>query len=101
MSDLFTPPRYFQDVTFHKHTDRTIGWLELFYDLVYVATLIQIGNFLSDNLTLDRFFGQFLVLMFVLWWSWSGEPTARGSESPPRCCSSPESGWLGSAGRPG
>ncbi|NDJ53164.1 MAG: low temperature requirement protein A [Chloroflexi bacterium] len=72
MSKLFTPPRYFKDVKFHKHTDRTIGWLELFYDLVYVATLIQIGNFLSDNLTLVGF-GQFLVMMFVVWWSWGGE----------------------------
>ena len=72
MSDLFTRPQYFQNVIFHRHTDRTIGWLELFYDLVYVATLIQIGNFLSDNLTLLGF-GQFLVMMFVLWWAWTGE----------------------------
>jgi low temperature requirement protein LtrA len=72
MSDLFTRPRYFKDVTFHKHTDRAIGWLELFYDLVYVATLIQIGNFLSDNLTLVGF-GQFLVLMFLICWAWIGE----------------------------
>lgn len=70
MSDLFTRPRYFRDVMFHRHTDRTIGWLELFYDLVYVATLIQIGNFLSDDLTLLGF-GQFLVLMFVVWWAWA------------------------------
>lgn len=72
MSDLFTRPRYFKDVTFHKETDRAVGWLELFYDLVYVATLIQIGNFLSDNLTLAGF-GQFLVLMFLIWWAWIGE----------------------------
>lgn len=72
MSDLFTRPRYYQDVKFHRHTDRTIGWLELFYDLVYVATLIQIGNFLSDNLT-PLGFGQFMVLMFVVWWAWTGE----------------------------
>ncbi|MBV7337882.1 low temperature requirement protein A [Chloroflexi bacterium TSY] len=72
MSELFTPPKYFQDVKFHRHTDRTIGWLELFYDLVYVATLIQIGNFLSDNLTLLGF-GQFLVMIFVIWWAWTGE----------------------------
>jgi len=72
MSELFTPPKYFKDVTFHKHTDRAVGWLELFYDLVYVATLIQIGNFLSDNLTLVGF-GQFMVMMFVVWWAWSAE----------------------------
>ncbi|MEL6983164.1 MAG: low temperature requirement protein A [Actinomycetota bacterium] len=72
MSDLFQPPRYYRDVTFHKHTDRTVGFLELFYDLVYVATLIQIGNFLSDNPNLLGF-GQFLVLLFVVWWAWTGE----------------------------
>ncbi|MEM9562579.1 MAG: low temperature requirement protein A [Actinomycetota bacterium] len=72
MSDLFQPPRYHRDVAFHKHTDRAVGWLELFYDLVYVATLIQIGNFLSSNLDWTGF-GRFLVLMFVIWWAWSGE----------------------------
>ncbi|MEM7141137.1 MAG: low temperature requirement protein A [Actinomycetota bacterium] len=72
MSDLFEGPRYYRDVAFHKHTDRAVGWLELFYDLVYVATLIQIGNFLSSNLDWTGF-GRFLVLMFVTWWAWSGE----------------------------
>ena len=72
MSDLFTPPKYFKNVTFQRHTDRSVGWLELFYDLVYVATLIQIGNFLSDNLTLLGF-AQFIVMMAVVWWAWTGE----------------------------
>ncbi|MEM7325891.1 MAG: low temperature requirement protein A [Actinomycetota bacterium] len=72
MSDLFQPLRYHRDVEFHKHTNRAVGWLELFYDLVYVATLIQIGNFLSSNLDWTGF-GRFLVLMFVIWWAWSGE----------------------------
>lgn len=71
-SSLFTPPRLFRDVKFHRHTDRSIGWLELFYDLVYVATLIQIGNFLSDNVSLVGF-GQFLVMLAVVWWAWTGE----------------------------
>ena len=72
MSDLFTPPRFFKNVSFHRHTQRSVGWLELFYDLVYVATLIQIGNFLSDNHTLLGF-GQFLVMITVVWWAWTGE----------------------------
>lgn len=72
MAELFTPPRFFKDVNFHRHTDRAVGWLELFYDLVYVATLIQIGNFLSDNLNIIGF-GQFLVLITVVWWAWTGE----------------------------
>ena len=72
MSELFTPPRFYQQVKFHRHTNRSIGWLELFYDLVYVATLIQIGNYLSDDVSLERF-GQVLVLLVVVWWAWSGE----------------------------
>ena len=43
MSELFTPPKYFQDVKFHRHTDRTIGWLELFYDLVYVVLIGELA----------------------------------------------------------
>jgi len=69
-SSLFTPPKFFKNVSFHRHTDRSIGWLELFYDLVYVATLIQIGNFLSDNLSVEGF-AQFLVLLTVVWWWWT------------------------------
>ncbi len=72
MTDLFRGPRFHRDVTFHKHTDRGVGWLELFYDLVYVATLIQVGNFLSSNLDWAGF-GQFWVLMFLVWWAWTGE----------------------------
>lgn len=69
---LFTPPRYFRDVPFTRHTNRSVSWLELFYDLVYVGTLIQIGNFLSDNTNIVGF-GQFVVLMVVIWWAWTGE----------------------------
>jgi low temperature requirement protein LtrA len=71
-STLFDPPKLYRNVKFHRHTDRSVGWLELFYDLVYVATLIQLGNFLSDNLTWLGF-GQFLVMLAVIWWAWGGE----------------------------
>ncbi|MEM7802525.1 MAG: low temperature requirement protein A, partial [Chloroflexota bacterium] len=33
---------------------------------------IQIGNYLSDNLTLLGF-AQFIIFMTVVWWAWSGE----------------------------
>lgn len=72
MSDLFTPPRFFKNVKFHRHTDRAVGWLELFYDLVYVATFIQIGNFLSDNVTWLGF-AQSMLILAVVWWAWTGE----------------------------
>lgn len=68
---LFTPPRLFSEVHFHRHTQRSIAWLELFFDLIYVATFIQIGNFLSDNVSVTGF-AQFAVLLAVVWWSWTG-----------------------------
>jgi low temperature requirement protein LtrA len=34
----------------HGHS-RRVGWTELFYDLIYVATLIQLGNCLSKDIS--------------------------------------------------
>lgn len=48
-----------------------ITWLELFYDLVYVAAVIQLGSFLHDNLTPIGVL-QFVALFALLWWAWSG-----------------------------
>ena len=48
-----------------------MGWLELFYDLVYVAALIQLGTALSMHVSL---FGAlaFAGLMIPLWFTWTG-----------------------------
>ncbi len=53
--------------------ERRVGWLELFYDLVYVATLIQLGNALSYHYA-DK--GIVAVLAFAgllvpLWLTWT------------------------------
>ena len=53
-----------------EHGDRKVAWLELFYDLVYVATIIQLGNVLSDNVTLNGFL-IFVALFIPLWRSWT------------------------------
>ncbi len=48
-----------------------VGWLELFYDLVYVATIIQLGNALSAHVSgvgALAFVGVFV----PVWWSWLG-----------------------------
>jgi low temperature requirement protein LtrA len=52
------------------HGDRKISWLELFYDLVYVATVIQLGNLLSDNVSVTGFV-LFIALFIPLWRSWT------------------------------
>lgn len=50
---------------------RKVTWLELFYDLVYVATIIQLGNVLSENISWMGFF-EFVSLFLPVWWSWMG-----------------------------
>ncbi len=48
-----------------------VTWLELFFDLVYVAGLIQLGDRLADDISwsgVARFAGAFV----VLWWTWTG-----------------------------
>ncbi|MDZ4765345.1 MAG: hypothetical protein SGI73_12400 [Chloroflexota bacterium] len=42
---VFRPPQLHTGEEGHQ---RRVTWMELFYDLVYVATLVQLGNFLSD-----------------------------------------------------
>ena len=44
-------------------------WLELFFDLVYVAILVELGNRLSHDLSWAGVV-QFLFLFIIVWWSW-------------------------------
>ena len=57
----------------HLNTDahRKVSWLELFYDLVYVATVVQLGNKLSEDVSLEGVLG-FVVLFIPIWWVWMG-----------------------------
>lgn len=51
--------------------ERKIGWLELFYDLIYVATIIQIGDMLARDASTTGIL-LFVVLFVPVWWSWTG-----------------------------
>ncbi|MFN8449807.1 MAG: low temperature requirement protein A [Anaerolineae bacterium] len=57
----------------HLNTDvhRKVSWLELFYDLVYVATVVQLGNKLSEEVSDVGFLG-FVLLFVPIWWVWMG-----------------------------
>lgn len=48
-----------------------VSWLELFFDLVYVAALIQLGDRLAGDVSWDGVF-RFLGAFVVLWWTWTG-----------------------------
>ncbi len=48
-----------------------VTWLELFFDLVYVAALIQLGDELSSDVNWAGV-GRFVGVFAVLWWTWTG-----------------------------
>ena len=51
--------------------EKKVSWLELFYDLIFVASIIQLGDGLSENVTIEgyiAFAGHFV----PLWFAWTG-----------------------------
>lgn len=51
--------------------DGRVSWLELFFDLIYVAALIQLGDRLASDVSWRGglvFAGAFI----LLWWTWTG-----------------------------
>ena len=61
----------FRLLRIHTVPDESEGstWLQLFFDLVYVAILIELGNRLSHDLTLEGAV-VFALLFIPIWWSW-------------------------------
>jgi low temperature requirement protein LtrA len=59
------PPKNFDD----RKYERKIGWLELFYDLVYVAAIAQLTHHLASHLSWPVLADSFLLFCFVFW-SW-------------------------------
>jgi low temperature requirement protein LtrA len=64
----WNPP---QLISGRMRDQRVVDWLELFYDLIYVAALIQLGQSLVDDLSVEGI-GRFVVLFTLLWWAWTG-----------------------------
>jgi low temperature requirement protein LtrA len=51
--------------------ERRATWIELFFDLVFVAAVGQLANALAAEPTTGRFF-EFLGLFLPVWWAWTG-----------------------------
>ncbi len=65
---LLRPPR----LRNHEEEDeRRATWLELFYDLIFVAAVEQLGRYLAEHATLSGV-GGFVLLFVPLWWTWIG-----------------------------
>ena len=60
--------RFLQIHTVPKEEEGS-SWLQLFFDLVYVAILVELGAQLSHNLSLEGVV-IFVILFIPIWWSW-------------------------------
>jgi low temperature requirement protein LtrA len=70
LSRFLEPPRLRTLGTGQKE-DRRATWLELFFDLVFVAAVGQLANSLSAQPTPERFF-EFVAVFVPVWWAWTG-----------------------------
>ena len=61
--------RFFRTNTVPHRHEQSTTWLELFFDLVYVAILVELGNRLSHDLSL-RGVTEFALLFIPIWLSW-------------------------------
>ena len=59
------PPKKFSD----RKNERKISWLELFYDLVYVAAIAQLTRHLAEHPTW-QVAGYSFLLFSLVFWSW-------------------------------
>jgi low temperature requirement protein LtrA len=50
---------------------RRVTWLELFFDLVFVAAVAQVGTHLRDDYSLTGLL-RFALLFVLIWWAWLG-----------------------------
>jgi low temperature requirement protein LtrA len=48
-----------------------VTWLELFFDLVFVAAVAQIGGPLAADYSFHEL-GRYVFLLLVVWWAWHG-----------------------------
>lgn len=65
LRNWFRPPRAHGEVI----EDRTVSFLELFYDLVYVVLIAQLAHTLAVHVDWDGL-RDFLVLFVLVWFAW-------------------------------
>ena len=53
---------------------RRVTWMELFFDLVFVAAVAQVGTHLRDDYSLAGLL-RFSLLFLLIWWAWLGHTT--------------------------
>src|SRR5688572_10768711 len=66
LSAALHPPRPDQ-----FHSERKVTWLELFFDLVFVAAVAQVAEPLREHYRFDELL-RFAPLFLLIWWAWTG-----------------------------
>jgi low temperature requirement protein LtrA len=51
--------------------ERRVTWAELFFDLVFVAAVAQVGAPLAEHYSFAEV-GRYAFLLLVIWWAWNG-----------------------------
>ncbi len=69
---LFRPPRL--RTADGMEQGRRATWLELFFDLVFVAAVAQVGTHLKADYSLPGLL-RFSLLFLLIWWAWLGHTT--------------------------
>ncbi len=67
--NMWEPPRL--RTVGEEEEERRATWLELFYDLVFVAAISEVAHYLNGHLSLWGFLG-FVLLFVPIWWAWVG-----------------------------
>ena len=67
--DFIIPPTL--GSTDDQRTERHANWLELLFDLIFVAAISQVATNLSGNYSAITFL-ESIPLFFAIWWGWCG-----------------------------
>ena len=66
---MFTPPRFWCGR--HVEPLRRVTWIELFFDLVFVAAVAQLGTRFAAGVT-PAAVAHYGALFLLVWWAWNG-----------------------------
>ncbi|MGZ7043453.1 MAG: low temperature requirement protein A [Methanobacterium sp.] len=68
-TDILMPPQLRSEID--GDSERHADWLELLFDLIFVAAISQVSLSLSANYSFEGFLIS-IPLFFVVWWGWVG-----------------------------
>jgi low temperature requirement protein LtrA len=65
---LVQPPRLWVS---NPHSERRVTWMELFFDLIFVAAVAEVGAPLGADYSWEGLL-RYAFLFVLIWWAWSG-----------------------------